>query len=237
MSDTTDASWRAPMTIEEETEFLYFLNKVPPEDHAALLTKLASAMKDSPGDDDTDGVESRLATKMTSAETEDTKELNDPARTPARKLPDCQLRTGLLISLVPRTDDDLSSLNVFFARLTVAPTLLPARRLATRSSRRSIRNSLPTTSVALLRLLMLLCSTLLPMPLPGRVTFRTFANSAFNTIWCPSCKSLLGSISPSLNVSLWPLDSRMLLTTGPALKMIPILSGKNSSVVTALLLK
>ena len=82
MSDT-DASWPAPMTVEEEMEFLYFLDKVPPEDRAALLKKLTSAMKDSPGDDDTDGVKSRLATKMTSAETEDAKELDCHRRGPA----------------------------------------------------------------------------------------------------------------------------------------------------------
>ena len=74
-----DASWRAPMTNEEEMEFLYFLDKVPPEDRAALFKKLASAMKDNPGDDDTDGMKSRLATKMKSAENEDTKELDKPA--------------------------------------------------------------------------------------------------------------------------------------------------------------
>ena len=52
---------------------MYFLDKVPPEDRAALLKKLASAMKDSPVDDDTNGMKSRLATKMKSAENEDTK--------------------------------------------------------------------------------------------------------------------------------------------------------------------
>jgi hypothetical protein len=116
MSDT-DASWRAPMTNEEETEFLYFLDKVPPEDRAALLKKLASTMKDSPADDDTDGVKSRLATKMNSAENKDTKELEEPARNPARKLPDCQLRMGLLISLVPRTDNNLSSIDVILRKI------------------------------------------------------------------------------------------------------------------------
>ncbi len=111
MSDT-DASWCAPMTNEEETEFLYFLDKVPPEDCAALLKKLASAMKDSLGDDDTNGVKSCLTTKMKSAENEDTTALDKPAQTPARKLPDPQLHMGLLISLVPHTDNDLSSLDV-----------------------------------------------------------------------------------------------------------------------------
>jgi hypothetical protein len=116
MSDT-DASWRAPMTNEEETEFLYFLDKAPPEDRAALLKKLASTMKNSPADDDTDGMKSCLATKMKSAENEDTEELEEPARNPARKLPDHQLHTGLLISLVPQTDDDLSSIDVILCKI------------------------------------------------------------------------------------------------------------------------
>ena len=70
-----------------------------------------------PADDDTDGVKSHLATKMKSAENEDTKELEEPARYPARKLPDCQLHTDLLISLVPCTDNNLSSIDVILCKI------------------------------------------------------------------------------------------------------------------------
>jgi hypothetical protein len=99
--------------------FLYFLDKVPPEDCAALLKKLAFTMKYSPADDDTNGVKSRLATKMKSAETkenEDTEEQEQTARTPARKIPDRWLLTGFLISLVPCNDNNLSSINVILCK-------------------------------------------------------------------------------------------------------------------------
>jgi hypothetical protein len=125
----SDDSWRDTfmMTNDKETNFMYYLDKIPPKERAVLLKKLATAM----GNEDTSAVKSRLATTFASAASEKTKdgdetEEQDDAKPPAMvsssglapvtKIPARQLRTGLLISLVPRNDDDLSSLDVVLCK-------------------------------------------------------------------------------------------------------------------------
>jgi hypothetical protein len=125
----SDDSWRdsfLPMTNDEEENFMYYLDKIPPKERAVLLKKLAATM----GNEDASAVKSRLATEFASAASEnkdgDEPEEQDDAKppamvpnsglAPAKQNPARQLRTGLQISLVPRNDNDLSSIDVVLCK-------------------------------------------------------------------------------------------------------------------------
>ena len=119
-ASASDDSWREipPMSNDEEENFMYFLDKIPPAERAILLKKLAATM----GNDDASAVKTRLAKEFTSVTSDNTNDDPDvdtklpPTMVPnssiTQRNPDRQLRTGLLISLVPRTDDDLPSTDI-----------------------------------------------------------------------------------------------------------------------------
>jgi len=119
----TDDSWGDTymLSTSEETEFMSYLDKIPPEERAVLLRTLRTTQ----GSEDTS--KTRLASEFASAVSEEHKDGDENDVKPpavvsastlaaAKAVPARQLHTGLLFSLVPRNDDDLNSVDVILRK-------------------------------------------------------------------------------------------------------------------------
>jgi len=119
----SDDSWRDTymLSTSEETEFMSYLDKIPPEERAVLLRTLRTTQ----GSEDTS--KTRLASEFASAVSEEHKDGDENDVKPpavvsastlaaAKKVPARQLQTGLLISLVPRSERDFDTINVILRK-------------------------------------------------------------------------------------------------------------------------
>ena len=240
----TDDSWGDTymLSTNEEAEFMSYLDKIPPEERAVLLKKLKTQ-----GSEDT--AKTRLAPEFASAVSEEHKDgdeedvkppamVSASALAAAKKVPARQLRTGLLISLVPRNDDDLSSVDVILRKNDRG-----ADAIARKKTRDKIVKALdPKLSANNISRIITATDAASFDVAADALAWQSHLQNIrkfcvqYDMVSLLQIPTGVDFSKPVSVASATRQDSKMQLQTGPASTTKPISRGKNFSVVTALLL-